>query len=239
MPHTISELIKQYRGDPHSSFSKLSYSVRIKQGRLLARIVREHGQVSLPRLRTRDLVVWHQAWLGSNKIAIAHALITRLRVVFRFGATILEDRECRRLVNALAEMRFEKPPSRNQPMSSEQAKAIRVKAHTWFGWDSIALAQALQFELGLNQKAVIGEWVPIDETGVSDVRRRAGTREEKWLSGLRWSDIDETFILRYADRTIRLEFDLKKRGWSWRNWRFFRRHQSPSLPARICPFRGR
>ena len=38
-----------------------------------------------------------------------------------------------------------------------------------FGWYSIALAQALQFELLLSQKDVIGEWVPVTEPGKSDV----------------------------------------------------------------------
>jgi hypothetical protein len=73
MPDTISELIECYRSDPHSSFAKLGYSVKIKHGRLLARIVRDHGQVSILALRNRDLIVWHQAWLGDGKIAMAHA----------------------------------------------------------------------------------------------------------------------------------------------------------------------
>jgi hypothetical protein len=176
MPATISELIECYRSDLHSSFAKLGYSVKIKHGRLLARIVREHGQVLLFGLRNRDLIVWHQAWLGGGKIAMAHALMTRLRVVFRFGATILEDRECSRLVNALADMRFEKPSSRDQPISSEQAKAIRVIARQWFGWPSIALAQALQFELGLNRKAVIGEWVAVSKISPSEVLKRKESR---------------------------------------------------------------
>jgi hypothetical protein len=213
MPDTISELIECYRSDPHSSFAKLSYSVKIKHGRLLARIVREHGQVSILALRNRDLIVWHQAWLGDGKIAMAHALMTRLRVVFGFGATILEDRECSRLAHALADMRFEKPSLRDQPISSEQAKAIRVTAHTWFGWDSIALAQAFQFELGLNQKAVIGEWVIVSKTSPSDVQRETERGVEKWISGLRWSDLDDNFILRPAvsKTTRQKEFDLREK----------------------------
>jgi hypothetical protein len=212
MPDTISELIECYRSDPHSSFAKLSYSVKIKHGRLLARIVREHGQVSIQRLRNRDLIVWHQAWLGDGKIAMAHALMSRLRVVFRFGATILEDRECSRLADALADMRFEKPSLRNQSISSEQAKTIRVTAIAWFGWYSIALAQAFQFELGLNQKAVIGEWV-IDKTSPSDVQRKTDRGVEKWISGLRWSDLDDNFILRPAvgKTTRQRAFDLREK----------------------------
>ena len=40
--------------------------------------------------------------------------------------------------------------------------AIVEKAHE-MRRDSIALAQAIQFETGLSQKDVIGEWVPESE----------------------------------------------------------------------------
>jgi hypothetical protein len=197
MANTVGELIDQYCSDPQSSFSTISYSVRIKHQRLLARIVREHGKLSLQELRVRDLIVLHKTWLGNGKIATAHAMITRLRVVFRFGATILEDQECRRLVDALGEIRFEKPSLRDQKISSEQAKAIRVKAHIWFGWYSIALVQAL---------------VPVGEpSSQSDVKRTTDRREEKWVSGLRWSDLDENFILRpmFGRSRQQIEFDLR------------------------------
>lgn len=76
----------------------------------------------------------------------------------------------------------------------------------------VALVQALQFELGLSQKAVIGEWVPVSETAsMSDVSRTTDQREEKWVSGLRWSDLDEDFILRptFVRRRQQTEFDLR------------------------------
>jgi hypothetical protein len=59
---------------------------------------------------------------------------------------------------------------------------------------SVALAQALQFELTLRQKDVIGEWVPVAEPGVSDVTWSG----QKWLHGLRWSEIDQNMILRHT-----------------------------------------
>jgi hypothetical protein len=79
-------------------------------------------------------------------------------------------------------------------------------AHDHFGWDSIALAQALQFELMLSQKDVIGEWVPVGEPGESDVVWDG----QKWLRGLRWSNIDRNLILRHvagsSARTIEVDF---------------------------------
>jgi hypothetical protein len=48
------------------------------------------------------------------------------------------------------------------------------------GMPSIQLAQALQFELCLRQKDVIGEWVPVAEPGMSSVTYHG----RKWLCGL-------------------------------------------------------
>jgi hypothetical protein len=48
------------------------------------------------------------------------------------------------------------------------------------------------FECGLNQKDVIGEWVPATEPGDGEVYG-----DEKWTRGLRWEEIDSDFILRH------------------------------------------
>src|SRR3954465_13441337 len=93
-------------------------------------------------------------------------------------------------------------------------REIRTVARNHFGWYSIALAQALQFELLLGQKDVIGEWVPVGEPGESDVvREEEGHEEEgqKWLRGLRWSDIDKNLILRHrvGSSGRRIEVDLR------------------------------
>jgi hypothetical protein len=207
MSRTLKQLIGLYRNDPDSSFVDLQYQVRVKHDRLLARIDREHGAHRLEDIRTRNLVAWHKAWSTGGKVAMAHSLISRLRVLFRFGFTMLEDQECLRLLNVLSEARFRSSSPRNLPMTAQQANAIRTTAREWFGWDSIALAQALQFELLLGQKDVIGEWVPLSEPGASDVV----VDEEKWLRGLRWSDIDDDLILRHYVGSSRrpIEVDLR------------------------------
>jgi hypothetical protein len=43
----------------------------------------------------------------------------------------------------------------------------------------------------LTQKQVIGEWVPLTEPGSSDVLQG----KAKWVTGIRWSDIDEHMVL--------------------------------------------
>jgi hypothetical protein len=236
MNRTLKQLIECYQTDPHSNFLKLQYQVRAKHGRLLARLSREHGSHQLRNVRFRNLTVWYNAWVSDGKIAMARSMVDRLRELFRFGATLLEDRECNRLFEAVGKLRLENSPPRTVQMTAEHANAIRRTAREHFGWYSIALAQALQFELLLSQKDVIGEWVPVTEPGKSDViwaERRllrqkdvvgewipvdepgeAGVwaeRKQKWLRGLRWSNIDKNLILRHAagssGRTI--EVDLR------------------------------
>jgi hypothetical protein len=207
MSLTLTKLIDLYRDDPDSSFLNLHYQVRVKHGRLLARISREYGNYLLRNVRTRTLLSWYKTWLADGRIAMAHALVSRLRVLFRFGATMLEDRECARLLNALSEIRLQTSGSRTLQLTAEQANAIRAAAH-WRGWDSIALAQAFQFELLMSQKDVIGEWVPTSEPGESCTKGPKG----KWCRrGLRWEDIDEKLILRHTIGKSRRHIEVNLR----------------------------
>jgi hypothetical protein len=149
---------------------------------------------------------WHEAIAHQGKITMAHALIGMLRTLAGFGATILEDDECERLSSVLHRMRFPVGKPRTERMTADQAIAIRRVAHE-MGRPSIALAQALQFDLMLRQKDVIGEWVPVSEPGISAVAYGA----EKWLRGLRWEEIDQALILRHttSKRLKEIEVDLK------------------------------
>jgi integrase len=69
------------------------------------------------------------------------------------------------------------------------------------------MAQAFQFECTMRQKDIIGEWVPINEPGISDVIYRG----RKWLRGLRWEEIDENLVLRHvtSKKDKEAEVDLK------------------------------
>ncbi|WP_244941386.1 hypothetical protein [Bradyrhizobium yuanmingense] len=199
MRYTLKTLIEEFRADPHSPFATLNHAVRVRQGRLYDRLIREHGDLLLKQIRPRDLIAWHREWLGSGKIAIAHSLISRLRVLFRFGDVLLEDRECRRLSGALSKLRFEKPILRGQVMTDVQVIAFREAAHR-IGRESLALAQALQYELRMTQKEVAGVYVPFSEPIETDV---AHPDYGKWHDGIRWSDLDDDLILHLATRERR------------------------------------
>ena len=71
---------------------------------------------------------------------------------------------------------------------ASHANALRAAAHK-IGRPSIALAQAIQFETGLRQVDVIGEWVPDD-----DAEDAVTHNALKWQRGLQWSDISNGFL---------------------------------------------
>ena len=204
---TITELAERYFSDPRSPVHGLRYKVRETYESLTRRVVSDIGHVRLADINPEDIRKWHENWSSDGKLAQAHGLVTKLRGIFSFGTTELNDPGCQRLSAIMNRMRFENPKPRSEALTGSQVDAIRAKAHQ-MGKPSIALAQALQFELMLTQKDVIGEWVPVTEPGgESDIVFEGS----KWLHGLRWSEIDENWILRHVTsfRKKSVVIDLK------------------------------
>jgi hypothetical protein len=154
MSLTLGRLIAQYRTDADSPFLKLSYRVRVERERTLARIDREHGNQQLRSIRTRTLITMHREWIANGKLSMARSLVDRLRALFRFGSKVLEDRECDRLLKGLEEVQPQRPVANLLYVTRDQASMVCTVAHEHFGWHSIALAQAFQFECALLQKDV-------------------------------------------------------------------------------------
>lgn len=205
---TLRSLIAHYQTDRDSPYQRLRYGTRINYDRMLARISAQRGATPLADIKARLVIAWHKEWGDGGKVTMAHELVGHLRTLFGFGATILEDPECERLRGVLHIMRFKMPKPREERMTAEQATALRAKAHEK-GFHSMALAQALQFELMLRQKDVIGEWIPVKEPGASDILNPK--RGLKWMTGLRWSEINERLILRHttSKRQKDIQVDLK------------------------------
>lgn len=203
---TLRSLIECYQTDRDSSFLKLRFGVRQNHTRMLTRVRREKGETLIADINARMLLAWHREWFGDGRVAMAHGLIGQLRALFRFGMTILEERECSRCAELLHNMRFPVCKPRSERLTAEQVNAIRAKARE-IGMPSIALAVAFQFECSFRQKDVIGEWVPRSEPGLSDVVSPLG----KWINGLRWNEIDRNLILRHttSKRQKDIVIDLK------------------------------
>ena len=203
---SVNGLIDSYETDVDSPFRKLRYHTRRFYMSLCKRLRSDLGADQIADLKARQLLHYHEEFVAAGKIPMGHSIVGMLRILSGFGATILEDDECARLSGVLSKMRFKMPKSRNERVTAEQATEIRSMAHA-LGRPSIALAQALQFELMLRQKDIIGEWVPINEPGMSGVH----DGNSKWLRGLRWEEVDSKLILTHmtSKRQKEITVDLK------------------------------
>jgi adenylate kinase len=69
------------------------------------------------------------AGVVGGKLAMAHGLIRMVRQLVNYGATILENKECERLVGIIRKMRFKMAKARTERLTVEYANAIREMAH--------------------------------------------------------------------------------------------------------------
>jgi hypothetical protein len=207
---TLRTLINCYQTDPDSRYHKKRYTTRRNNDTLLRRISTRHGDERLSDIKGRTIHAWHAEWSDKGRMpATWQAIRGLLRVLFSFGFTMLDDRECDRLCRTMSEksLVFETPLPNKHTLTAAQAAAVRATAREWFGWHCLALGQAIQFEAMLRQRDVIGEWVPLTEPGTSDVIWRG----QKWIRGIRWSEIDQNMILVHvtSKRQKTLKYDLK------------------------------
>lgn len=187
---SIGALIVRYHTDPKSPFQKLRFRTKENYAGCLKRIAQDFGDKKLADLKRQDIERMHKHWMARGE-TMARSLIAILRLLVNYGATELEDGDCVRLSVVLRNMRFKMVKHRSsESLSADQVTAIRQAAHK-HGWGAIALAQAFQFDCKLRQRDCIGEWVPMNEPGESNIFQG----DKKWLRGLRWTSIDRNKIL--------------------------------------------
>lgn len=191
---TFNGLIDSYRTHADSPYHKLKHSVRRNYDQGINRISKEMGADFIREWNaTRIQQAYDTNWASNGRVAMGQSIIGKLRLLTSFGSVVLNNDDCTRLSTIIGNMRFPVPPKRTEVLTYAHARAIRATARNQFAWPSIALAQAFQFEIPkLHQVDILGQWVPLSEPGESDISNGS----EKWVGGLRWSDIDENMILR-------------------------------------------
>jgi hypothetical protein len=204
---TLRELADLYRSDERSPYRSLRYTVRGNYDSLIDRIVAEMGDMHLGELNADNIQKFYDGWAADGKVALGHSMATKLRGLLSFGTTTLNDAGCQRCSTIMSRIRFPIPKARTEALTAAQVESIRAKAHE-MGKPSIALAQAIQFQLMLNQKDVIGEWVPATEPGESEFIIDGN----KWLHGIRWEEFDGNLVLRHVTsfRQKKIEVDFKR-----------------------------
>jgi hypothetical protein len=192
---TFGALIESYLTDERSGYRNVRHNTRESYNRKLKRLMDDCSANTPSDFNRSNIADFYAKWTNDGKTpGMGHALVTAMRVVVNYGATVLEDDDWARVSVVLRHMRFKmKERSTVERLTREQAIAIITKAHE-MGFPALALAQAFQTDCGLRQTDVIGEWVPQGEPGVSAVTDGS----KKWIRGIRWSQINSDNILEHT-----------------------------------------
>jgi hypothetical protein len=194
---TIASLIRIYLTHKDSPYHNLRHNVQVTYGRRMSYIARDFGHLRISTLSISDFNEMYRFWLapkesnGKRRVSHAHEQMVFVRQAFRFGKA-LKLPGCRDAKDILDEMEFQNVRRRTTIVNNEQAALIRAEAHRQ-QVASIALTQAFQTGLGVRQKDVLGEWIPVSDPGISDIH----DGKWKWVVGFRWEEIDKDFRLEH------------------------------------------
>lgn len=192
---SVAMLVRFYRDHPQSPYRKLKYNTQKIYDQHINILRDVVGKRRLSTLTGVDFLAWYDKFAADGKgqltlVSTAHKLMNMFRIAVSWGV-VLELPHAARVRDILSEMRFAKPEARKTFLSYDQAVAVIEKAHE-MGMPSIALAQALQFELTMRQKDVIGEYLPKGAPADSDIVYNG----QRWVNGLLWSHIEADGVLR-------------------------------------------
>lgn len=193
---SLKSILEKYQTEADSPYFALRPRSRKPYDFYLSRLIHEVGDRRIDKITGVDLKRWHDSWSENGKRLAASKMMRAVidaAVTYGVMCRITPCIELREVLKA-ASRKLPNPRRREVVITAEQVVALRAAAHA-AGRPSAALAYALVYETTLRLWDVIGQWVPIDSPGVSDVvNQRTGN---KWF-GLRWEDIDEIMVLRYV-----------------------------------------
>lgn len=190
---TIRGLIRAYRNVPESPYADVQENTRADYDQRLRLIETAIGGRNIAVLTAVDFRRWHREFRapaeegGAPRIRQAHGLMTMVRMLLKFGVS-MRLKGCAPALHVISQMEFEAPKRRKQQVEFGQAEKI-VDLALAAGRRSIALGQALQFELMMRQVDVIGKWEKAD--GASGILHNGN----RWGGGLLWSHISPTMTV--------------------------------------------
>lgn len=211
---TLRSVIRLYQQTEESSYHTVKANTRVMYDESLKLLDTSVGARRLDKLTGLDFKRWYngfkepaedsdrkareRAEQAARGITLppnperhrrAYKAMQLLRIVIKFGV-VMNITECFRLATILENIEFSAPRPRTEAITFAHAEAICAKALEK-GLLSIALAQAIQFELTLRQIDVIGLWVKTDQLDGGGITYRG----QRWQDGLLWSHLDSNGIL--------------------------------------------
>lgn len=197
----LASLVDCYQHDEDSPYRAVKANTRRHYDEILRILRHDVGDAIVRSLTAKNFRQWYRRWregrpdadgtVGPERIRRAHNCMKLLRIVLNFG-TSMRYEGCRDAAAILHTMRFELPARRRQQLSYGQAEAI-VRQAIKDKRSSVALGQALQFELSLRQKDVIGEWFAEPPGGHG--QQGIYAHGWRWANGLLWSDVSADGVL--------------------------------------------
>lgn len=201
---TLGSLSRRFQIDEESPVQGWKYNTRRSQLHVVGTIEKAFGARALAALGLKDFRRWYEAAKapkkpgGPERIDRACKIMKMIREMLRYGiAAELDQAQCRRLITILEATEFKAPKRRRSKLELAHVEAFIPKALAK-GRISLALGTALQFESGMRQRDVIGEWLPVpageEPTGIL-LRGRRGKGWRRWSNGLTWADLGKDLVI--------------------------------------------
>lgn len=201
---TVAALSRRFQIDDESPVQEWKWNTRRSQLHIVGTIEKAFGGRALAAIGLKDFRRWYDAAKQPKKPGLpervdrACKIMKMIREMLRYGvAAELAHEECVRLLTILSATEFKGPKRRRSKLELAHVEAFIPKALA-AGRISLAFGTALQFESGMRQKDVIGEWLPVpagdDLTGIV-LRGRRGRGWRRWGNGLTWADIGKDLVI--------------------------------------------
>ncbi|MFC5552480.1 integrase [Methylobacterium iners] len=190
---TLEQICRAFETDVDSPFHDKRQDTRTFYSRYIRSIVDKAGAYYLSEIVGRDVRRWHKEWVAELGVRGGYACIQTLRRVVNYGCE-LRNPKAIELAAVLEKTEFPMPKARKRRPTYDQIVSLRLAAHE-AGRPSIALAVTLQFELGLRQKDVIGEWTRPTEADRARITGAITDGAWVWSWGLTWNHIDAGMVL--------------------------------------------
>lgn len=195
---TVAQLFRMYRERESSPFHELKWNTARTYSQMLDSVEYAVGTIRLADINIETIHRWYNdacypEGRGRNKparVRKAHGIISILRRTVSYGVAC-ELPDCVRLHAILSNMRFKMPPKRTSALMAHHVEMFIDKAVAQNRF-SLALGTALQFELGMRQRDVIGEWEPLE--GEAPQSAYVLNRRQ-WVNGLQWTNISPDMVL--------------------------------------------
>jgi integrase len=176
------------------------------------KIERAFGARLLRNIKVEDFRRWYNAAKeprepgGPERFTKAQNLMRMIRQLLSYGV-MAEIPECKRLHEIISQMRFKGGSRNRNHLTYDMVEAFIGKALEK-GRPSLALATAIQFETGMRQRDVIGEWLPIRK---GEPEHGIVLNGKRWANGLTWNDLanDLTVVKQTTKTGQMVAHDLK------------------------------